>query len=117
MSNPIQNRIGTVFIPVREIAKAREWYGKVLGISPGEILYDRLCVIPMDGSTGLVLDAEIYPENGPVGAPLFQFNAIDIDKAYAHMQQLGVELLTAVVDEDWFTFKDPDGNVLMVSRS
>ncbi len=38
--NPFLNQIGTVFIPVRDIEKAREWYCDILGLpADGEILF------------------------------------------------------------------------------
>jgi hypothetical protein len=32
MSSPIQNRIGSLFIPVADVAKARDWYCRILGL-------------------------------------------------------------------------------------
>lgn len=58
--NPILNEVGTVFIPVKDIKKARDWYCDILGlIADGDILYDHLYVIPMNG-TGIVLDSKTY---------------------------------------------------------
>ncbi len=40
MASPILNQIGTVFIPVSSIEKARDWYRDILGIpADGEILF------------------------------------------------------------------------------
>lgn len=61
--NPILNEVGTIFIPVEDIQKARDWYCDVLGLpADGDILYDHLYVIPMNG-TGIVLDSKTYSKN------------------------------------------------------
>lgn len=46
--NPIINQIGTVFVPVRNIEKARDWYCNIFGLPvTDEILFGHLYVIPM----------------------------------------------------------------------
>lgn len=58
--NPILNQIGTVFIPVRNIEEARNWYCDILGLAAeGEILFGHLFIVPMNG-TGIVLDSKIF---------------------------------------------------------
>lgn len=53
--NPILNEVGTVFIPVKDIKKARDWYCDILGlITDGDILYDHLYVIPMKDRKSVV---------------------------------------------------------------
>ena len=62
LNSPILNQIGTVFIPVRNIEKARDWYCDILGLpADGEIQFGHLFVIPMNG-TGIVLDSRMYFE-------------------------------------------------------
>lgn len=63
MNSPILKQIGTVFIPVSNIEKARDWYCNILGLKvDGEIQFGHLYVISMDG-TGIVLDSKIYSED------------------------------------------------------
>ncbi|WP_336623538.1 VOC family protein [Oceanobacillus profundus] len=63
MENPILKQIGTVFIPVSNIEKARDWYCDILGLkTDGEIQFGHLYVIPMEG-TGIELDSKIYSED------------------------------------------------------
>lgn len=114
--NPIQNQIGTVFIPVSNIVSARDWYCDILGLpNDGEILFGHLYVIPMNG-TGIVLDSKIYAEDKVFRAPAFHFNTQDVKAAYAFMQAKGVDLATDIQHDQWFNFRDPDGNLLMVSQ-
>lgn len=116
MAHPVQNRIGTVFVPVSNIEKARDWYCRILGLpAGGEILFGHLYVVPMEGA-GLVLDAKIFPRRGDSSYPLFHFNTSDVQAAYRFMQEQGVELLDEVQHDHFFNFKDPDGNVIMVCK-
>jgi len=51
MSSPIKNQLGTIFIPVSDIEKARDWYCDLLGMpSSREILFGHLYVLPMQGT-------------------------------------------------------------------
>lgn len=38
--SPIKNRIGGVFIPVRNLEKAKEWYRKILGLEGEKNILD-----------------------------------------------------------------------------
>jgi catechol 2,3-dioxygenase-like lactoylglutathione lyase family enzyme len=58
--SPIIPRIGTVFVPVRDVEAARDWYCGLLGVpADGEILFGHLYVLPVEGA-GLALDSRIY---------------------------------------------------------
>ncbi|GGP11715.1 VOC family protein [Oceanobacillus neutriphilus] len=114
MSNPILNQIGTVFIPVSNIEKARDWYCDILGLkTDGEILFGHLYVIPMNG-TGIVLDSKIYAKDKIFKAPAFHLNTKNIEEAFQYMKNKGVHLITAIEHSHYFNFKDPDGNMLMI---
>lgn len=45
--------------------------------------------------------------------PAFHLNTSDIQAAHAHLAERGAEV-TEIRDGQWFNFKDPDGNVLMI---
>ncbi len=116
MSNPILNQIGTVFIPVRNIEQARDWYCDILGLPiDKEILFGHLYVIPMNG-TGVVLDSKIYSDENILKIPLFHFDTKDIEESYKYMESKGVHLITEIEHDHYFNFEDPDGNVLMVCK-
>lgn len=113
--NPIHNQIGTVFIPVSHIEKARDWYCDLLNLPVnGEVLSGHLYVIPMVG-TSIVLDSKIYSEENVFRASAFHFNTSDIEEAYEYMKAKNVNLTTSI-EHNWFNFKDPDGNLLMVCK-
>lgn len=114
--NPILNQIGTVFIPVSDISKARDWYCEILGVpADGEILFGHLYILPMQGA-GLVLDSKIYDKDHVFKTPVFHLNTNDIEEAYRHMKSKNVELVTEIEHDHWFNFKDPDSNLLMVCK-
>jgi catechol 2,3-dioxygenase-like lactoylglutathione lyase family enzyme len=116
MKSPILNQIGTVFIPVKDIEKARDWYCDLLGIeAAGEIQFGHLYVIPMEG-TGIVLDSKIYSEKNLFKAPVFHFNTLNIEEAYFYMKNKGIELVTEIEHGHYFNFKDPDGNMIMICK-
>lgn len=116
MNNPILKQIGTVFIPVSNIEKARDWYCDILGVTAdGEIQFGHLYVLPMEG-TGIVLDSKIYSVDRVFKTPAFHLNTKNIEQAFHFMRNKGVELITEIEHNHYFNFKDPDGNILMVSQ-
>ncbi|SER54936.1 VOC family protein [Salipaludibacillus aurantiacus] len=113
---PILNQIGTVFIPVSNIQRARDWYCDILGLpADGEILFGHLYIMPMKG-TGIVLDSKIFSEENTYKAPPFHFNTTNIKQAYQYMNNKNVEITTKIENNHWFNFKDPDGNHLMICQ-
>lgn len=115
MNNPILKQIGTVFIPVSDIEKARDWYCDILGLkADGEILFGHLYVIPMEG-TGIVLDSKIFSKDSIFKMPAFHLNTKNIEEAFCFMRDKGVHLVTEIEHNHYFNFKDPDGNILMIS--
>ncbi|WP_400163069.1 VOC family protein [Brevibacillus sp. TJ4] len=117
MKRTISNQIGAVFVPVRDIERARDWYSAILDLPiEGDIQFGHLYCIPMESGTQLVLDSKIYREESRRETPLFHFNTDDIDAAYADLKEKDVTILTDIEHGHWFTFQDPDGNVLMVCK-
>lgn len=119
MKNPIQQKVTGIFIPVSDVAKAKDWYQKVLGITEDqEVQSGHLCVLPLDGNE-LILDempkwtAELN-ERPKYQAPAFMILTDDIQASYEWMKDNGAEMVTEIEFDQWFAFKDPDGNMLMV---
>jgi catechol 2,3-dioxygenase-like lactoylglutathione lyase family enzyme len=111
----IDNEIGAVFVPVRDIEAARDWYCSILGIAPTEeVQFGHLYLVPMRDGSGLVLDSKDF--SGPHDRkPLFHFNTGDIRGAHAFLKAKGVKSVSEVTDGVFFSFKDPDGNLLMAA--
>jgi catechol 2,3-dioxygenase-like lactoylglutathione lyase family enzyme len=122
VQSPIKNQVGGVFIPVRNIEKARDWYCKILGVpSDGDILFGHLYLLPMDGLAVILDQMPMWGGNELEGpptykTPAFMFQTDDIHESYQFMQNNEVELVTEIQSEKWFVFKDPDGNLLMVCK-
>jgi catechol 2,3-dioxygenase-like lactoylglutathione lyase family enzyme len=111
----IHNEIGAVFVPVSDIHAARDWYCRLLGLPAGEALFGHLYVVPMRDGSGLVLDSKDFA--GPHRSrPVFHLNTDDVPAAHAQCAALGVAELGPVTDDIFFTFADPDGNLLMVAN-
>jgi catechol 2,3-dioxygenase-like lactoylglutathione lyase family enzyme len=122
VKSPLKNQIGGVFIPVKDIEKAREWYCNILGLPADCPIHNgHLCPLPMQGS-GIILDTmPTWGGKEPGGAqayqtPAFMFLTDDIQASYQFMQEHGVELVTEIENGHWFAFRDPDGNLLMVCK-
>lgn len=112
-----------MFLPVRDIEKARNWYCQLLGLNKDDcpIIAGHLCPLPMQG-TSIILDT--MPKWGgdrPAGAPPIEtpactFPTDDLEGSLQYVKSIGVELVTEIEHDHWFVIKDPDGNKLMISR-
>lgn len=122
-ASPVKNKVGTIFVPVKDIEKSRSWYCRVLGLNEEEcsIMNGHLCPLPMEG-TGLILDTmPMWGGDAPEGAPAIETPAFmlmtdDLEGSLNFMKRLGVELVTEIEHNHWFVVKDPDGNKLMICR-
>jgi hypothetical protein len=122
IQSPIKNKVGSIFVPVRDIEKSREWYCMLLGL-PADcpILNGHLCPLPMDGA-GVILDTmPMWGGQEPGGAPhtktpAFMLLTNDLQASYKFAQENNVNLVTEIEHDHWFVIKDPDGNLLMITR-
>lgn len=115
----IKNKVGAIFIPVRNIHEAREWYCSLLNLEPSyEILFEHLCCIPLDNNgLNLVLDSKIYNVDSYAQLPMFHFNTDNIHEAYQFLKNKGIEIVNHLEDDGhYFTIKDPYGNILMICK-
>ncbi|WP_342566677.1 VOC family protein [Psychrobacillus sp. FSL K6-4046] len=122
MNKPIENRIDTIFIHVSDLERSIQWYSNLLGI---EVLKTNhtgpIYTFNMgENRPGLTLDNHCLDEDYtfiPSNQPLFIFSCTDIEEAFLHVSSMGVEMVTDIIrytDLSEFSFKDPDGNILMV---
>lgn len=119
VSSPIQNRIGMVFIPVSDIARASMWYSTLLGLPAQESSHHgTIYTLPMQGEVGLILDGTPRPVRNS-SQPLCFFWTTEIQVVAAFLQEQQVEIVREVEDigsVSTLTFQDPDGNLLMVCQ-
>lgn len=91
--------------------------GEEVGISK---VADPVHNLKMNQNTGLTLDAgppEVIKEIQPLPYPLFNFHTGDIYQAYDCLQELGVQIVSDIVEFDDFSFfniSDPDKNMIMI---
>ena len=118
MQSPIQRRAGMIFIPVSDMQRAVRWYSAVFGLPPAETTHEgKIYDLPMEGETGVILDAHRPVQNS--SQPLCFFWTGDIAATHEYLNALGVEILGAVEDigsVQTLTFRDLDGNLLMVCQ-
>jgi catechol 2,3-dioxygenase-like lactoylglutathione lyase family enzyme len=118
-ASPIENRIGQVFIPVRDMHRAIDWYCKILGLPTGQASHgDTIYDLQTQGETGLALDAN-KPDFDTSGPPRFFFWTEDIRACLDFLQQYDVPIEGQIEDighVSFLQFCDPDGNPLMVCQ-
>ncbi|RAV19068.1 VOC family protein [Paenibacillus contaminans] len=122
MPSPIHNRVDTIFVHVADLQKSIHWYSKLLGIPVAEGNHaGPIYTLDMGpGRPGLTLDNHCFDsdyELVPSNQPLFNLSAPDIHEAYRHVKELGAEIVSEIQtypDLSDFSFRDPDGNIIMV---
>jgi catechol 2,3-dioxygenase-like lactoylglutathione lyase family enzyme len=110
-------------IPVRDLAAADEFYGKVLGLPRSPHSGPRWVEYDMDNVTLALISPEVM---GPSFLDDFQPNkspialrVADVKEARAKLQDAGVEFRGDVIDSGVCHisgFYDPDGNSLILHR-
>ncbi|SDD99660.1 hypothetical protein SAMN02799630_04252 [Paenibacillus sp. UNCCL117] len=122
MLKAIENRIDTFFVHVTDLERSVRWYSKLLGLEVRDEAYNGpIYILNMgDGRPGITLDNHCFEKDYrfiPTNQPLFNFSASDINEAFNHVTKMGAELITDIIthpDLAEFSFKDPDGNIIMV---
>ncbi|MBA9087787.1 catechol 2,3-dioxygenase-like lactoylglutathione lyase family enzyme [Fontibacillus solani] len=116
MNNPFSKKVGSIFLPVSNLEKSRDWYCNLLDLpTDGEIFHGHLYVLPLNG-LNIVLDSKIYAEDTVFKKPAFHFDTDNIEDAYEFIKSKNIEPTTGIQDGQWFNFKDPDGNHLMLCK-
>ncbi|NGZ77665.1 VOC family protein [Saccharibacillus alkalitolerans] len=117
MSDSLSNQVRGVFIPVRDIERARDWYCRLLGLpADGEILFGHIYVLPMQSGVNLVLDSKIYAPEHVHKVAAVQLASGNIRHSRDVVRALGIEPVTEIENGHWFNIQDPDGNVLMICQ-
>lgn len=118
MQSPIQNRVGMVFIPISDMPRAIAWYSRLLGLPAGQPTHaGKIYTLPMQGDTGVILDAHRAVTNS--SQPLCFFWTDDIHASYDFLKSLHVDIVSAIEDIGsvlTLTFRDPDRNLLMICQ-
>lgn len=118
MKSPIENRFGSVFIPVSDMARAIGWYSQILGLPTQDISgAGKVFNIPMQGEVGLILESQQEFKNSSL--PLFFLWTQDIQETRQFLIENEIRIVQDIQDigsVKTITFKDPDGNLLMACQ-
>jgi predicted enzyme related to lactoylglutathione lyase len=117
--SPVLNKIGGIFINVKDMNRAIRFHSDVLGlpyheVGPGQdiSIYD----LQMKSGSGVLLDDNRF-RHGEDYKTLFMFVTPDVQASKAYLESNGVPVFTGIEkhgDIAFFTVKDPDGNVFMI---
>ncbi|GGG64437.1 VOC family protein [Paenibacillus radicis (ex Gao et al. 2016)] len=120
---PVENRVASVFVHVTDLRQSAEWYSQLLGLPLREERLDGpVYWFELEG-TQLLLDSNVSNRSNPEWReemkPRLMLATNDIDQAYRYVQQLGEPFTEPEHHEPvaFFTFRDPEGNSLMVCRN
>lgn len=121
MKSPIANRVDTIFIHVTDLVQSVNWYGKLLGLEVKGEIQGPIYTFDMGaGRPGITLDNHCFDDTYefvPQNQPLFNLSTADIIAAFDFIKTLGAQEVTDIQtypDLSEFTFKDPDGNMIMI---
>jgi predicted enzyme related to lactoylglutathione lyase len=121
MTSPLSTRVGQVFIPVRDMPTAVEWYSRLFGfdVDAGRLGHeDTIFDIPTDAPPYVCLDAN-QPDFEASGPARCFFLTDDLRATVAHVEEVGGRDVSAIEDIGslcFVTFRDPDGNLLMAAE-
>ncbi len=118
MTSPIKNQAGAVFIHVSDMKRAIGFYSKLLGLPILEAAHEgNIYDLPVQSGTQIILDSHHRKAPSNDNLPLLFFDTDDLQASYAFIVSEGIEVAGEIEIHDdisFFTFRDPDGNVLMV---
>ncbi|PTX55312.1 putative enzyme related to lactoylglutathione lyase [Melghirimyces profundicolus] len=119
MSHPILKQVQAVFIHVKDLPRAVEWYHQLFRLPrPESSVEGPVHVIEMENGVHFLLDDN---RNTPTDTPLpsAMLSTPDIDEAHRFLREQGAEIVREIErysDVSFFNFRDPDGNILMVCQ-
>ncbi|TMV51609.1 VOC family protein [Paenibacillus mesophilus] len=116
--HPIVNKVGGVFMHVSNMERSVNWYHKLFGMPERSSVTDKVHALKMQGGYDFVLDQHGYDRKlAPKDRPILMFDSPDVHAAFRFIQQIGITPVWRIEEYPgmaFFTFRDPDGNLLMV---
>lgn len=120
----VVNRVASVFIHVSDVRRSAVWYSRLLGLP---LMEERLGGGPVYwfdfDDTHLILDSNRENRKNPAWSeemkPRLMFSSRNIEAACSYLELHGeiVQGLERHGDMAFFTFRDPEGNVQMISQA
>jgi predicted enzyme related to lactoylglutathione lyase len=111
----IENSIHFVFVPVRDMERAVNFYSDILGLVIKPSPYGSLYNLDIN-SPNIVLDSNLEEGFEPCKHPLFSFKANNLKDAQAVVKNAGGKTrdIISFGETSFFVFDDLDGNRIMI---
>lgn len=115
--------VAFIAYPVSDIARARNFYEKILGLSPGEFDHEiegmpgKRWIEYEVGNVSLAI-SNAWEPSGKSG-PSVALEVEDLDEAVSHLKQAGVMFLADPIETPVCNFAliaDPDGNGITIHK-
>ncbi|HSI85597.1 MAG: VOC family protein [Candidatus Methylacidiphilales bacterium] len=117
--------VAFVGYPVTDVARARHFYEKVLGLKTGEIVHDadgsepgNMSWIEYDINGQTLAISNAWPPSGQSG-PSIALEVENLEEAVAHLKKEGVNITMEHVPSpvcDMAIIQDPDGNTIVIHK-
>ncbi|AFH60043.1 VOC family protein [Paenibacillus caseinilyticus] len=123
VTSPVESRIDSVILWVRDLERSADQYGRLLGVEVRtEDRQEHLHIFRLENGTDLILDSsgELSSAGAGRGGALFKLETRDIDAAYRRAQELEFEAVFGISRHSrvsFFNLRDGDGNILTISQS
>lgn len=118
-NSPIQAKISSVFVNVKNMEQSARWYTQLLDEPLKEKeMKESIYTIENNKGAWLLLDDNRH-RNGDDYNILFMFHTKDVDAAYDYAKQLNLDIFSGIErhgDIAFFTLRDPDLNIIMVCQ-
>ncbi|MBT2688974.1 VOC family protein [Bacillus sp. ISL-47] len=118
MKSPVKNQVGAIFIHVKDMNRAIDFYSQLLGHPKKETAHEGMIYdLPVSGGSGIILDANKGVVAKQDAKPLFFFDTNDIYQSYDYVKSLNAEIFSEIEehgDISFFNFRDSEGNLLMI---
>jgi glyoxylase I family protein len=112
----IKEKLIGVMLYAQDLQRASSWYCENLGLVLADHHFDDFVELALDGRYVMHLFKD--RDLSPVTKPVFSFDTENIDEAYRLLASKGVEVypIETYGDHRSFSFKDCEGNMLMISK-
>lgn len=111
-------------LPVKDMARARLFYEKVLGLQVQKEMKDLvrcqgIVLVPLERESNLMASANNYTPKGSANSYIY-IEVEALEKAYSNVCQFGSQVLKNISERQkrrYFTCLDPDGNTVEIIES
>ncbi|RKP57963.1 VOC family protein [Cohnella endophytica] len=112
----VSSKLLGVMLYAKDLKRASNWYSDKLGFQITDYNFDDFVELAIEGTYVMHLFRDL--DLVPITRAVFSFNTYNIEHAYIALKNNGVEVdsLETYGDHKSFSFKDCEGNQLMISQ-